>query len=456
MLARTVCVRVVAVLLVAAVLSVPHERVTPEAAAANRSFTPARGVTFNNPMGDGATKRRIVTKLMKSINHSPRGSEIDIFSWNFLTSQGTRALLKAQRRGVRVRVLMDDANLENIDNRPFRQLRKGLSAGNKGRAKARRSWARVCVGTCRSKGGAAHSKYYLFSKVGKARWVYIQGSANFTNAAAHNQWNDIYTHRGNKKIYRWALRSFNQAAKDKPVKPPYQRKKFGKVELIMFPATGRKTKDPVMGLLNGVKCTGATNTASKRTVIRLAPDVMRQARGMRLGKKLRSLWEQGCDVKIGYTVMGIDVGRMLRAPGGRGPVPVKHLAIDSDYDGQFDKYFHLKAMTIVGNVRGKRNNHVVLNGSANWSGLAKVSDENLGIYWQKRLTLRYEEHLNYWYDNFDRHAAAARSANSRFNTLGVSPERDQRLVFGSGRNAVYEDGEPVSTDGTDPFALVEH
>ena len=36
MLARTVCVRVVAVLLVAAVLSVPHERVTPEAAAADR------------------------------------------------------------------------------------------------------------------------------------------------------------------------------------------------------------------------------------------------------------------------------------------------------------------------------------------------------------------------------------------------------------------------------------
>src|SRR5690606_34251752 len=121
---------------------------------------------------------------------------IDIFSWNFLTAQGTRALLKAQRRGVRVRVLMDDANLENIDNRPFKRLSNGLRAGNKKRAKARRSWAKVCVGTCRSKGGAAHSKYYLFSKVGKARWVYIQGSANFTNAAAHNQWNDIYTHRG--------------------------------------------------------------------------------------------------------------------------------------------------------------------------------------------------------------------------------------------------------------------
>lgn len=39
---------------------------------------------------------------------------------------------------------------------------------------------------------------------------------------------------------------------------------------------------------------------------------------------------------------------------------------------------------------------------------------------------------------------------------GADVQRDQRLVFGTGRNAVYEDGEPVSTDGTDPFALVEH
>ena len=459
MLVRTVSVRIIVMMLVAIGLTVPLQTTTPAAEAApnGSNFKPARGVTFNNPMGAAPTKRRIVNKLMKSINKTPRGANIDIFSWNFLTAQGTRALLKAQRRGVRVRVLMDDANLENIDNRPFKRLRNGLRAGNKKRAKARRSWAKVCVGTCRSKGGAAHSKYYLFSKVGKARWVYIQGSANFTNAAAHNQWNDIYTHRGNKKTYKWALRSFNQAAKDKPIRPPYQRKKFGKVELIMFPNTGRKAKDPVMGLLNRVACKGATNTANRRTVIRVAPDVMRQARGMRLGQKLRDLWQRGCDVKIGYTVMGIDVGRMLRQPGGRGPVPMKHLAIDSDYDGQFDKYFHLKAMTIVGRVKGKRDNHVVLNGSANWSGLAKVSDENLGIYWQKRLTLRYQEHLDYWYDNFDMHAAAARGVRAwGVKARGADVQRDQRLVFGTGRNAVYEDGEPVSTDGTDPFALVEH
>ena len=47
-------------------------------------------------------------------------------------------------------------------------------------------------------------------------------------------------------------------------------------------------------------------------MIRIAPDVLRQARGMSLATKVRDLWNQGCDIKIGYTVMGIDVGRFLR------------------------------------------------------------------------------------------------------------------------------------------------
>ena len=420
-------------------------------AAPRKVFTPAGGVTFNNPMPGSKAQRAILSKLMRSIRATPRGANIDIFSWNFLTSEGSRALLAAQRRGVRARLLMAKTNITQIDNPPFRRLRAGLAKGNKGRRADRKSFARVCQGTCRSQGGGAHSKIYLFSRVGKAKHVYIQGSANFTNASAWNQWNDIYTHVNNKRVYDWALTMFNQAARDKPVSKPYAHEKFGDAELIMFPATGRKTADPVMKLLNKVKCRGATNTASKRTVIRIAPDVVRNDRGMRLGKKVRSLWESGCDVRLGYTVMGIDVGRMLRAGGGRGPVPMRHLAIDSDEDGQFDKYFHLKAMSIVGNVAGKRNNNVVLNGSANWSGLSKVSDENLGIYWRKNVTRRYQDHINYWYLNFATATGSGRTvAGAR--TVGAA---EPRLVFGSGRNTIYEDGEPVSTDGTNPFALME-
>ena len=119
---------------------------------------------------------------------------------------------------------------------------------------------------------------------------------------------------------------------------------------MFFPATGKGVDDPVGNLLDRIRCRRATNTPNGRTVLRLAPDVIRQDRGMVLGRKLRALWQDGCDVKIGYTVLGVDVGRMLRNGSGRGPVPLRHLVQDANGDGQFDNYFHLKAMSVVGHV----------------------------------------------------------------------------------------------------------
>ena len=71
-------------------------------------------------------------------------------------------------------------------------------------------------------------------------------------------------------------------------------------------------------------------------------------------------------------------------------------------------------------------------GSANWSGLASVSDENLGMYYGRGAVNRYQEHLDYWWYNF--------------------PSRRSQLVFGSNARAVYEDGTPVSDGSFDPFA----
>lgn len=424
-------------------------------------FTPKAGPTFNSPLGDRPTRRAIFNKILRSIDSAPRGSHIKFFTWNLLTSEGVDALLRAQRRGVTVRLLMDKSNDTNFVNGPFRRLRSGLRTYRDNHPKKPKPWARLCTGSCRGQGGSAHSKFFMFSQAGKARRVVIQGSANFTLAATNNQWNDVYTSVNDKGAWRFYSKVFAQAAKDKPVKPAMMTLKGPRRTLIQFPIT-KRLGDPVMQLLNQVKCKGATNTASKRTRLRIAPDVIRTDRGMRLAKKLRTLWNRGCDVKIGYTVVGIDIGRYLRAPGGRGPVPMKHLVQDFNGDGQFDNYFHLKAMSIVGNVGGKRGNYVVLNGSANWSGLAAASDENLGIYWRKNLTRRYEKHIDYWYNNFPRSTTSV--VNSTNPTSPTDPattlfartaaQADQ-LVFGAGKNAVYEDGTPYSLTGVDPYAQLE-
>ena len=164
---------------------------------------------------------------------------------------------------------------------------------------------------------------------------------------------------------------------------------------------GGRTADPVQDLLNRVTCTGAVKAGKKgRTIIRAAPDVMRNERGMAIAQRLRDLWIQGCDVRIAYTVMGVDIFRFLGQGTARGPVPKKHLVQDFDGDGEFDNYFHLKALTINGVFDGNPTSFVTLNGSSNWSGYAAVSDENFGILVRRSPTLKYQRFIDFWYENF--------------------------------------------------------
>ena len=438
-------VRTLALMLATAGLMLPT---SAPAQAAPDSFNPKVGPTFNSPVGTTGQQRQIYNRIMRSINSTKKGSSIDIFSWNFLTQQGKEALMRAARRGVTVRLVMDDRNVTEIDNPSFRQLRSGLRKYSKNHPRRPTSWARLCQQTCRSTKGSAHSKFFLFSKVGRTPRVVMQGSANFTVASTTNQWNDVYTHTGNKKVWRYYQRIFTQAARDKPVRPAYADKGFGKFRLIHFPIRGKRAVDPIMQTLRRVKCTGATNTKAGKTKIQVAPDVIRQQRGMRLATKLKALHRAGCNVRIGYTIVGVEIGRMLRSSSNGGKVPMKHLTQDNNCDGEFDNYFHLKAMTIRGNFNGDRSGYALVNGSANWSGLAGVSDENVGIYRSRNRVMRYEKHLDYWYQqNIWGKRNCPTTALRR-----QADAQDDQLIFGSDEDAVYEDGTSVTGGAYDPFA----
>lgn len=440
MFTRTV-IRPLVLMLAIAGLMLPAQ--TTAQAAPDR-YSPRSGPTFNNPLGGGRKERAILRHVLRSINSSPRGSEIHFLTWNFNTKDGTDALLRAQRRGVRVRVLMDERNTnrKGVFNKSYARLKRGLRKGNRKRPAERRSWARLCKRSCRGRGGTAHSKFFLFSRAGKSRQVFVQGSANFTKASTTNQWNDVYTHVGNAAAYKFGMRVFNQAVADKPRRNPYATTSFGSTSLMQFPAYGGLKRDPLMRTLRSIKCRGARNTRNGRTNLIITPDVIRQDRGMALARRIRAMWQDGCDIRIGYTVVGVKHGRYLRRGGGRGPVPMKHLVQDFDGDGDFDNYFHLKSMAVRGHIGGNRSANLVFNGSANWSSLAKVSDENMGIYRGKRAERRYRKHMDYWYKNFPGSAGRyARSARGG----------EDQLVFGFGENAVYEDGTPVGGPGFDPF-----
>ncbi len=359
-------------------------------------YTPRPGVTFNSAVGSPAKQRAIFGKIIRSIRSTPRGQDIRIMSWNIQSKTAVDALLRAQRRGVRVRVLMSRSNAAAIDNTSWARLDRGLRRGNAHRKESRHSWGRLCSASCRGRSGAAHAKYFLFSRSGRARQVVIHGSANLTSASTNNQWNDVYTTVRRERPYRFFVRIFHQMAKDRPVRSPFAAWSNGRDRFMFFP--GPRRSDPVMSLLDKVRCHGATNTSSHRTRLVVAPDVLREERGMRLGRKLWQLWQGGCGVRVGYTIVGREIGQMMRRPGQRGQgVPMRHLVQDVNGDGMFDRYFHLKSMSIRGHIGRDRSNRVVLNGSSNWSGRGIRSDENLGVHWREGLARRYEHYLDHWY-----------------------------------------------------------
>jgi hypothetical protein len=377
-------------------------------------FQPKFGPTFNNPLGDGPTRYRALNVVQDAIQHARKKSIIRIMSWNIMSRSVVTYLLRAQQRGVRVLAIMDQNNLTEVPNRSFKRLRAGLRQNNKSMKlpKKRRSHAMVCVHSCRGSRGQAHSKFFLFSHTGGAHKVVMEGSMNLTAAAATNQWNDVFVLRS-RKLYRFGRHIFAQMLRDKPATHQYKKKKAGSVTLSYAPERGKYFhRDPRMALLDKVHCWGAKGAGKKgRTIIRMAPDVMRGALGMRAAQRIRQLWQAGCDIRVGYTVLGRDIHRLLTDPRGRrGAVPIKHLVQDFNGDGEFDNYFHLKVLTINGHLGSNRGAHVTVQGSANLSALASGSDENIGVIRRTHATLRYEGYIEYWLNNFPKSVPTTTSA----------------------------------------------
>ena len=103
--------RVSAGVVMVLVLGLVQVAATTTPAEAARKFTPRAGVTFNNPVGSGATNRRIYRKILQTIKATPRGQVIRIATWNLQSASATDRLLAAQRRGVKVQLIMSRTNL---------------------------------------------------------------------------------------------------------------------------------------------------------------------------------------------------------------------------------------------------------------------------------------------------------------------------------------------------------
>jgi phosphatidylserine/phosphatidylglycerophosphate/cardiolipin synthase-like enzyme len=278
------------------------------------------------------------------------------------------------------------AKSRNADEKAWRWLKRSLGqryykAGVPGSSE-RVSFARECAGACRGRGGTPHAKYNLFDNVGFShkRNIVIQSSMNLTKMGFLGQWNEaqvVYS----AGVFDRFMRVYREARLNRPNASPYRRYPTGQVTSIFFPLLGANaSRDPVMQSLDLARCTGATSggTSAGRTRIRVIQYAIYEDRGLWLSKKLRALWNAGCDVQIIYALATKPVLSILRNRSGRGPIPMKQSVI-KNRRGEIVKYNHSKWMTITGHYGSSRGAWITFTGSANWSNIAFTSDEQMEL-----------------------------------------------------------------------------
>ncbi|WP_101525029.1 phospholipase D-like domain-containing protein [Nocardioides houyundeii] len=423
-------------LMVSATLGLGSPALAKPAKPAPDNFVPKSGPAFNDPYGKPQEVRRLIRQVNRTIDSVPKKQKIRIASWNVRSSSIVTSLIRAhQERKISVQVVMDRHNYNpNNPNADARRLIEGLKKGNKQRPKEMRSWVRKCISACRGKSGIAHTKFFLFSKVVKVPDVIMYGSYNATELGATIQWNDLYTIKRDTARYATFEKVFKQMARQKTVKQGLVGYTDGVIANGFYPFRGEgAVGDPVIDILKQVSCTGAA-TKNGRTRIRIAQTAMYGDRGIKIAKKLASLRKQGCNIRIVYAMFGNNVLKILRQAG----VPLTHLAYDSNKDGVYDRYVHMKAMAISGNYGGNPAAKFTLNGSANWTPVALASDEVLGQVYKGGVTTKYMK----WIDYMFTHRPKAWGADP--NTPGKAAGR--RALPGNDTTLI---------EGVDPYALIK-
>ncbi len=307
--------------------------------------------------------------------------KIRVATWSFGDKTIAKALVAARNRGVSVQVM--GAKDINKTHPEWGWLKKRLGSRyynpNVSGSSERISFARACPGSCRGRGGTPHSKFFLFDNVGSSHVhdIVFQSSMNLTSFAWHGQWNSSQT-TTSPAVYNAFMAIFREMRPSTYNSSPFRDYVTGSIENIFFPLPNSTTlRDPVTRMLSRVKCTGS-GVYNGRTRIRIIQYAIYQSRGERIAKKLRSLWNAGCDIAIIYAVTTRPVLSILRNHSGRGAIPMKQ-SIIRGHGGTIVKYNHSKWMTIAGNYGGQPAQWKTIAGSANWANLALSSDEQMQI-----------------------------------------------------------------------------
>ncbi|MBN0046750.1 phosphatidylserine/phosphatidylglycerophosphate/cardiolipin synthase family protein [Streptomyces actuosus] len=308
------------------------------------------GAVFNDPKGTTAQQNAVKDHIIKAIDGTQGGRLIRASLYALKDQDYADALIRAHRRGVNIRVVLDHAY---ADSAAVRSLETEL-----GTDRSVSSWVHVCgtAGACIATGGTNpinHNKFFTFSRIGDvgvAEDVVIQTSANQTSLNVAKYWNNAYTVVGNTALYTAYVDYFNDLAAEKRTDDYYTSAKVGTEKYYFFP---QSTGDVVVDILRNVSCTGnsTVGTPTHKSVVRVAAFALHRDS---VARALADLADEGCSVQIVYADSNDEA--TLK---GHANLSLKKLDTADGY------LVHSKYFTVEGNYAGHPDTKWTFTGSHN-------------------------------------------------------------------------------------------
>jgi phosphatidylserine/phosphatidylglycerophosphate/cardiolipin synthase-like enzyme len=312
---------------------------------------------FNDPFGTKRQQFALIRHINRAIDGAGRRSVVRVAAFSFAMPATAQALIRAHRRGAAVKLVVDD---RSATWGSVRNLRRQLGANIH-----RRSFVRVCHGSCRGGSGNQHAKFVTISGTRRAEHVVMVGSMNFTTFAAARQWQDLYS-VADADLYAQYERVFRQMKRDRPQKGLSLPALAHGMRVEVEPRVATPP-DPVAVRLAAVRCRGVDRRAGDRghTLLRISMHAWNGERGVRLARKVAHLRRTGCDVRV---VGGVGVGRRVATILRRAGVDYRA----GDRDGRAT---HEKVMFVSGRYGASDNASFVWTGSHNFTDRSLRNDE---------------------------------------------------------------------------------
>lgn len=418
---------------------------TPSAYA----FAPVEGGAFNDPRPYGTQTQRyeIIRRIERAIEATPRAvegqprPEILISTYLLDRRASVAALIAACERGVSVRVIMDEGigtgiskrliqalNSDNVDDadgdgvadaeptsgpcgaplpgsrqrratqQPTRltdrQARRSVDvpSGESVTWGGDRSYVTVCTGTCRGGKGNMHSKFFAFSRTGRASNVITVSSSNLNRGGALNGWNDSYTMVNRPASYQVYRQVHREMTADRRTDGTLTEIVDGPFTSRFFPIRrGGMANDPTLKDLNRIRC----RSDFGRTKIFISMFFWEGVRGEYLADKVLGLARDGCKVSIILGAPSIAIAQRLRAAAREGRIVLWDSRTDVNGDGDRELRTHCKYVLVKGAYGGDRSSFQVMTGSMNWGNGSLTRSDETSLNIARRSA--YAEYLGNWH-----------------------------------------------------------